>query len=443
MGGNQVLFSPRTLPITMCVELGKAPEVTAAGTGAIPVAARRVIPDPDAAQLTSIDEALAQTERFPAMDARLEALFEADQDVGRRPYNRMAVGISIVIFDLFLLTNMATVPSLVPISAALRLGVATPLGLAFIFLDWRGRLARFYDPFLLLLALMTATIAAVLSSLIRTPAGLPDIQAIPLILIGTGMVWRMKARMAAVNAILSTAIFIWAEVTCPIVPRAELGSMILTSVAICAATLLFARRLHWRDRRVFLLTLNERLRHALVAEQNSGLLRAVQTDALTGIANRRCFDETLAAKWREAQRTGSALALIMIDVDHFKKFNDYYGHQRGDECLRTVASQLRGVARSDDLVARYGGEEFAVILPTASIGQATEVAERFRACIAALQLRHQGVGRGAMVTISLGVASVVAGKDYSARRLVELADRGLYSAKQTGRDRVGVMPPAA
>jgi diguanylate cyclase (GGDEF)-like protein len=397
-----------------------------------------MIANPDAALLPSIEEALAQAEHVPLIDVRLRALFDAVQDGGRRPYNRVAVGISVAMFDMFLLANMATVPALVPLSAALRLGVATPLGLAFILLDWRGRLSRFYEPYLFFLAVLPAVIAGSLTLLIQTPAGLPDIQAMPLILLVTGMVWRLKLRTATVNALFSTAIFVGAEIACPIVPRAELGSMILTAIAICAACLMFTRRLEWRDSRVFLLSLNDQLRRALIAEQNSGLLREVQTDALTGVANRRCFDETLAASWQEAQRTGSALALIMIDVDHFKKFNDFYGHQRGDECLRRVAAKLRSETRTSDLVARYGGEEFAVILPAASISVTTATAERLRASVSAMNLKHEGIGGGATVTISLGIARAVPGTEYTAKRLIEVADRRLYLAKQAGRNRVGL-----
>ena len=382
---------------------------------------------------------MAQAEHFPLMDAKLSTMYDAAQATGSRPYNRLAIGISIVMFDLFLLTNVTTVPSLAPLSAALRLGIATPLGLAFILLDRRGRLLHHYDLMLFLLAVMTAAIAAVLTPLIRTVAGLPDVQAMPLILLVTGMAWRMKPRMATVNAILSTAIFVTAEVACPIVPRAQLGSMILTALAIGTACVMFTRRLDWRDRRVFLLNLNEQLRRALIVDQNRGLLQAVQTDALTGIANRRCFDETLASCWQEAQRSGSTLALIMIDVDQFKKFNDFYGHQGGDDCLRRVAAQLRSAARTSDVVARYGGEEFAIILPATSIGMAAEAAERIRASVSAMHLPHEGIGGGATVTISLGVASAVPGTEYSARRLVEVADRRLYAAKQAGRNRVGVM----
>jgi len=396
----------------------------------------------DATLLPSIEEALSQPEHLPLKDAKLRVLYDATEDAGRRPYNRLAIGVSIVFFDLFLLTNMATVPSLVPISAALRLGVATPLGIAFVLVDWRGRLKPFYDSALCVLAVLPAAIAGVLALLIHLPAGLPDVQAMPLILLVTGMVWRLKPRMAFMNAIVSTTIFVAADIFCTIAPRAQLGSMILTSIAICAASVLFTRRLDARDRRVFLLHVSEQLHRALIVEQNSGLLRAVHTDTLTGVANRYCFDETLASSWQEAKRAGSALALIMIDVDHFKEFNDLHGHQGGDECLRQVAAQLRHTARTSDFVARYGGEEFAVILSGASIEVAAEVAERLRASVAALHVRREDAGGSATVTISLGVVSATPGTDDTVNRLLEVADRRLYSAKHAGRNQVRVLDSA-
>jgi hypothetical protein len=164
-----------------------------------------MISNPNPGLQASIDEALAQPEHFPMLDARLRALFNAAQDAGRRPYNRIVIAISIITFDLFLLTNLATVPSLVPLSAALRLGVATPIGLAFLLLDWRGQLAHYYDLGLCALAVTTVAIAAFLATRILNPAGLSDTQAMPLILLVTGMCWRMRPRMANANAVISTA----------------------------------------------------------------------------------------------------------------------------------------------------------------------------------------------------------------------------------------------
>jgi diguanylate cyclase (GGDEF)-like protein len=393
-------------------------------------------PDPDPRLLPLIDDALSRPARFPALAPALRVLFDAEQDAGRRPFNRGMIAVVILVFDLFALTNRATVPDLMVLSCVLRLCLVTPYAAIFIALDWRGKLAGLYDPLLLGLSVSAAAVAALLSIMITTPSGLPDVQAAPLILLTTGMAWRMAPWAAAANVAACTALFILAEIFSPVVPRAQLGSMLLTTMAIAAACLMLSRRLEFRDRRVFLLNLNERIRRALVAEQNDGLLREVQTDALTNVANRRCFDETLSVLWQDARGRGAPLGLAMVDVDLFKKFNDFYGHQDGDDCLCRVAGQLRNAARSKDVVARYGGEEFALILPGATTETAAAVAERVRAAVAAMQLPHEGAGSGAIVTISVGVASAVPGDAQSARRLIEVADRHLYAAKQAGRNRV-------
>ena len=164
-------------------------------------------------------------------------------------------------------------------------------------------------------------------------------------------------------------------------------------------------------------------------------------DALTGIANRRAFDGALDLEWRRAVRSGLPLSLMMIDVDHFKRFNDSYGHIEGDQCLRAVAGALQAaVARSTDLVARYGGEEFVVLLPQTDAKAAGQVAERLRRAVADLSIENRASDLGC-VTISIGVAGIPApgpsnGRDIAT--LVQMADQALYEAKSKGRDRVAV-----
>jgi diguanylate cyclase (GGDEF)-like protein len=160
-------------------------------------------------------------------------------------------------------------------------------------------------------------------------------------------------------------------------------------------------------------------------------------DGLTGIANRLRFDEFLVQQVEVAAHSGRPLALILADVDHFKRFNDRYGHLAGDDCLRQVASAMRqGVRAAADLVARYGGEEFVCVLPEADAETAAIVAERLRLHIAALAIPHLGgVGSG-YVSLSLGVAHVAAGVGTSVGELLSRADRALYRAKEEGRDRV-------
>ena len=170
---------------------------------------------------------------------------------------------------------------------------------------------------------------------------------------------------------------------------------------------------------------------------NLGLQQLAHTDKLTGLANRRRFDEILEHELRRAQRAGASLALILIDVDFFKKFNDRYGHPAGDACLQAVAGVLAGqVNRNRDLPARYGGEEFAVVLPDTDAAGAMAVAERLRHEIEALRLPHHESPFD-VVTASLGVSAIApgAGDSPDPLGLVARADRHLYQAKHAGRNR--------
>jgi diguanylate cyclase (GGDEF)-like protein len=159
-----------------------------------------------------------------------------------------------------------------------------------------------------------------------------------------------------------------------------------------------------------------------------------QTDALTGIANRRRFDTRLGEEWTRVVRHGTTLGLLLVDIDHFKRYNDRHGHQQGDACLRRVAQLLAGcAARPTDVVARYGGEEFAILLPHASRAETATIAER---CVAAVDAAHidlgwsQGVGR---VSVSVGAAWAGNAEPRRQDLLVRAADEALYRAKAAGR----------
>jgi diguanylate cyclase (GGDEF)-like protein len=159
------------------------------------------------------------------------------------------------------------------------------------------------------------------------------------------------------------------------------------------------------------------------------------TDPLTGLANRRRFADTLGAEWVRARRTQKPIGLMMIDIDHFKLYNDHYGHMGGDACLRRVASELARSARGGmDLVARFGGEEFAVVLPELDYEGTHDVAQRFCTAVAALKEPHVAAIAGC-VTVSVGFTSIVPPTDVPAEQLIELADAALYEAKRSGRNR--------
>lgn len=171
------------------------------------------------------------------------------------------------------------------------------------------------------------------------------------------------------------------------------------------------------------------------------LSREALTDALTGLANRRAFDETLQREWKRSVRDKTPLSLTLIDLDRFKSFNDDHGHPAGDACLKAVAGAVaRAIHRPADQAARYGGEELAVILPGADAGGAAQVAEAIRASIEALAVLHPSSPSG-LVTASLGVATAGPSNQHiirSPEALLEMADAALYGAKASGRNRVEV-----
>lgn len=188
-----------------------------------------------------------------------------------------------------------------------------------------------------------------------------------------------------------------------------------------------------------LLVLNGRL-----AEMNRELERLSTTDSLTGLANRRSFNEFLAREWLRNQREQQPFSVIMIDIDHFKRYNDHYGHLEGDICLQKVAWALQGaLCRPGDLLARYGGEEFVAILPKTELKGAVELAETFHERIRDLKLPHEDSPVSSAVTISAGIASVVPNQSLSSSQVVAMADKALYEAKQAGRNQSAVAVPSS
>ncbi len=195
----------------------------------------------------------------------------------------------------------------------------------------------------------------------------------------------------------------------------------------------------------FVLTLRD-ISRRVEAEQrlhaaNNQLQKLVMLDGLTGIANRRCFDTVIEREFRRSHRDSSPLSVLLLDADRFKRFNDTYGHQAGDECLRKIACVLNETMRRPaDLAARYGGEEFAILLPDTDEAGAVEIAERIRAAIHAIGILHTGNEAGVM-TVSVGIATGIAGQwARTPADLLHAADAGLYRAKAAGRNRV-MLPP--
>ena len=205
-------------------------------------------------------------------------------------------------------------------------------------------------------------------------------------------------------------------------------AVVVLSGGLVALTLLLARQVHRK------MQVDRQLLSA-----NMLLAELARTDGLTGLLNRRGFDESLAREWRRCHRNGKPLSLLMLDADHFKAYNDRFGHQAGDAVLRALsACILANIRRPGDVAARYGGEEFAVVLPDTDPAGATKIAEAVRAGVEALAIPH--TASAATVTLSVGVSFATAGSGATADDLLAAADAALYASKAAGRNRVTLLP---
>jgi diguanylate cyclase (GGDEF)-like protein len=250
-----------------------------------------------------------------------------------------------------------------------------------------------------------------------------------LVLLFTNTVQRLPFHYAVVVSCIilachGAAILVSSHMTGPI------ALVAMTTLAVSAYLTLTSNYYLERDsRRAYLHRLIDRLRHEVIEA-------ASRQDALTELANRRYLNERLEDLWRKADNAVSLAAIIMIDVDHFKLFNDYYGHPAGDVCLKRVAAcvsaELRG---GGDLAVRYGGEELLVLLPETEALDALHIAERIRRAVEALGIPHEALGSKGIVTISSGTAAAPV-RTVSALELIAAADAALYAAKRNGRNRV-------
>jgi diguanylate cyclase (GGDEF)-like protein len=378
----------------------------------------------------------------------LEQRYTAEQSAQARPYNRITIPMLIALVDLFFLPELHAVPEVVALSAWMRFGVLSPAAVLFVLLDWRGLLGRLTGTCVVLLAVAPTLMVSVEALVTTSAAAVPNLQAAALIQLAV-LAWRVSVRQAAAINLVSCAIYVTGMSLSPCVPAALLPSIILTDLAIGTAALVFAVRIDLRERQVFLLGLQAETSRAQLAAQNVQLARLSMQDALTGLGNRRCFDEALAAAWSHAEIEQTPLALLIFDIDYFKRFNDAYGHQAGDACLRAVGAAVSACVREGDTAVRYGGEEFALIMPGTTGSAAEAAAERVRRVVQKLAIPHPGGTAEGCVTVSLGVASTIpgltrpdpAGIDTPAL-LIEAADRCLYAAKAGGRNQVVAVCPA-
>lgn len=311
-----------------------------------------------------------------------------------------------------------------PLLDVIRFGIIMPLVLAALVLTHRTLYARFFPAAIQVLA-PTAGVAIVVLELLAREQGGSMFSSLVLtiiflyFLIGLGLYAALRSAGVMLIAYITGAVLVD-------LPASEAinNSLVLLFTNVIGATVCYA--LEKANRTGF-------LESRLLAEMAS-------RDGLTGIYNRRMLEEHLDTVWQQAMRDRTPLALLLVDIDHFKGFNDHYGHQAGDDCLKRVAHALARTARRPlDFTSRYGGEEFAIVLYDARRGYVEEHAEQIRTAVRALGIRHPDSLLTGVLTVSIGAACVVPGKGRSRFGFVQLADEALYEAKARGRNHVVIM----
>lgn len=402
--------------------------------------------DPSMARIDLLLEKGFPWMKFPGP---LEQQFLLDLAEPRRRHFLISSLISLVVYNGFLLVDYLMTRDVFWLAVKLRIFFFTPLALIFIYIIWRKRGAFIHslppaslEVIVVSGGLIAAASLAVILSETKGPFSPYYHVGFTIIALYGNIVQRLRFWYAVVFSTALLGIHLAGVLLLGNVPHRLLWP-ILSLVLSAAVFSLTANYVMERDeRRRYLLTMRERgvVRDLTRAHERLQALSCV--DGLTGLYNRRHFQEYVERVWERSQFDGDEVSVMMVDVDHFKKFNDRYGHPAGDECLTQIAKVLQhAVRRPEDLIARYGGEEFIVLLPRTAAAYAVTVAERVREAVEALQMRHESSTSSHFVTVSIGMASCKAGFSLKATQLISAADLALYQAKHEGRNRVCVQEP--
>lgn len=384
--------------------------------------------------------------------AQDERLFDKGSQEARLRHFMLSGWLSLLTYNGFLAVDWLVSSDVFALGVVMRLFVFTSFGAATMLLAAAYRHVILALPSLVTEAviLLTGLIAALSVAAVLTSPGMGHSQwtvyyhggFVPIIIYGT-VVQRLRFRMAGcfVGGVLLIHWLCMAigyrDATSPVVP------MLLFVSSMAGYTLIINYRLEYEDRQQFLRQQRARVLREQLDLSRVELEKAASRDPLTGVANRRAFDQAMQRAWSDAIQARTSVALLLVDVDHFKAYNDFYGHPAGDECLRLVAQALGDVAQAEGgLVARWGGEEFALLLPGRALDGALRVANQARAAIQGARLRHERSGTAATVTASLGVSAAMPTPGAHWAHLLAQADAALYEAKRTGRNRVAAPPRA-
>jgi diguanylate cyclase (GGDEF)-like protein len=381
--------------------------------------------------------------RFPK---DLEQQFLNDNAAGRLRYIVLSGVLSLIVFNGFLGIDYLMAPDVFDLAVQIRLGLFTPLAIAFLLLGWFGRawLLRTFPPVVvegvvMLSALFASACLAYILAATHAPTGQYYHVGLMVVVVYANIVQRLRFWYAMGASLGILAIHIGGVLMVP----AFNERLILPVISLVSATVVFTLMANYAmerdERKNYLLVLRRKGLLKALDEAHHRLQNLARVDVLTGAYNRRHLQAYLRQTWQRTRHGQGEVAVIMLDVDHFKAYNDRYGHPAGDRCLVQVAEVMRAcLRRPGDLVARYGGEEFIAVLPQTSAELALQAGERIRLAVQALQVPHEGSGTAPVLTVSVGVASARAAAGQTESDLIAAADAALYQAKNAGRNRVNL-----
>jgi diguanylate cyclase (GGDEF)-like protein len=385
--------------------------------------------------LEAVEALMGKGRRTIAFPAALERRFEEDTQERRCTRLRVGILVSAVLYNCFLIADWLLVPDVFRIATLLHLGLVTPWML---FAAWA--MTKRPRPFVRECLAASVPLFIILqidygfASTTSESAAHYQYVIIPTLLYANVSLHRLAFPFARA---VTAAVVIWhaAVVLSANYIGGPVAAMILVQIAICAYITLVANYTMERDlRRAYLFSLRDRFRH-LQADAAS------KRDALTGLANRHHLDIELGRLWAVDGEQPTMVSVILMDIDHFKRLNDRYGHGAGDLCLKRMASILIAeLGAASEGAVRYGGEEFLVVLPEMQLVDAMRIAERIRRSVETATIPNEGPGIFGIVTASFGVASAFVG-ELTAAELIAVADTALYAAKRKGRNQV--WPPLA
>jgi diguanylate cyclase (GGDEF)-like protein len=379
-----------------------------------------------------------------ALPAHLEKAYQLDGLSARLTLLQRSGWLALLIFDSFLLVDWLMATDVFLYSVLIRMACFTPAGIALLLsvkrhqADWvRRQMTEMGDFIVVCSGWVAGGCLALILLESRSPLAMYYHAGYLVVIIYGILVQPLNFRWAVLYGLGMLLLHVWsaqAGQTMPQALRVSLMHLMVCSVGLALAANHMVERAR---RRRFLLLLREQSLIGQLEGVNRQLQQLSRSDVLTGVANRRHFHEHLQQVWQRAAHEHTPVSVLMLDVDHFKAYNDRYGHQAGDACLRQVAQFMaQSLRRPVDVIARYGGEEFVAILPGADAPVARQVAERMRQGLQDGAIEHLGSGVANVVTASIGVATAIPGSAQAtcADQLVACADRALYEAKRSSRN---------